>query len=181
MSSLVLNGDTSGSVTVTVPAVAGTNSVTLPAAAGTVMVSGNMPAFSAYLTAAQGFSNSTFSQMVGWTKNFDTATAFNAGSNGRFIPQVAGYYQINGQVAFGSASTGFAQIAIYKNGGQFSTGSTMSNNTAVGAMCMVSDVIYLNGSTDYVELWVWQNSGGSISTQSGSFINKFSGAMVRSA
>jgi hypothetical protein len=178
MGALVLAGNTSGSVTVDVPAVAGSNTVTIPAATGTVMVSGNMPAFSAYLTSAQGFSNSTFSRMVGWTENFDTNNNF---ASNRFTPTVAGYYQVNGQVAMGGTDVGFTQIAIYKNGGQYSSGSTMTNNFTVGAMCMVSDVIYLNGSTDYVELWAWQNSGGSLATQSGLFVNKFSACLVRGA
>jgi hypothetical protein len=37
MSSVVLSGDTSGTVTLTVPAVAGTNTVTIPAATGTMV------------------------------------------------------------------------------------------------------------------------------------------------
>ena len=39
MSSLVISGDTSGTVTVTVPAVAGTNTITLPAVTGNSLVS----------------------------------------------------------------------------------------------------------------------------------------------
>lgn len=38
MSSVVLSGDTSGTVTVTVPAVAGTNTITLPAVTGTAVI-----------------------------------------------------------------------------------------------------------------------------------------------
>ena len=41
MSSMVLSGDTSGTVTVTVPAVAGTNTITLPASTGTVVTTGS--------------------------------------------------------------------------------------------------------------------------------------------
>lgn len=37
MSSILLNGDTSGTLTLTVPAVAGTNTITLPAATGTII------------------------------------------------------------------------------------------------------------------------------------------------
>ena len=37
MSSVVINGDTSGAITVTVPSVAGTNTITLPALTGTVL------------------------------------------------------------------------------------------------------------------------------------------------
>jgi hypothetical protein len=39
MSSVVISGDTSGSITLQAPAVAGSNTFTLPAATGTVLVS----------------------------------------------------------------------------------------------------------------------------------------------
>jgi hypothetical protein len=39
MSSMVLSGDTSGAITVTVPAVSGTNTVTIPAVTGNALVS----------------------------------------------------------------------------------------------------------------------------------------------
>lgn len=40
MSSVVISGDTSGSVTLAAPAVAGTNTITLPASTGTVVTTG---------------------------------------------------------------------------------------------------------------------------------------------
>lgn len=39
MSSVVISGDTSGAITLSAPAVAGTNTITLPAVAGNVLVS----------------------------------------------------------------------------------------------------------------------------------------------
>jgi len=39
MSSVVISGDTSGTVTLQAPAVAGTNTITLPAGTGTALVS----------------------------------------------------------------------------------------------------------------------------------------------
>ena len=39
MSSIVVSGDTSGTVTLTVPAVAGTNTITAPATTGNMLVS----------------------------------------------------------------------------------------------------------------------------------------------
>jgi hypothetical protein len=39
MSSIVISGDTSGTLTLTVPAVAGTNTITLPAVTGNSLVS----------------------------------------------------------------------------------------------------------------------------------------------
>lgn len=41
MSSVVISGDTSGTVTVTVPVVAGTNTVTIPAVTGNVITTGD--------------------------------------------------------------------------------------------------------------------------------------------
>lgn len=43
MSSVVISGDTSGSITLAAPAVAGTNTITLPAATGTVVLTGTTP------------------------------------------------------------------------------------------------------------------------------------------
>jgi len=43
MASIVVNGDTSGAVTLSAPAVAGTVTVTLPATSGTMVVSGTTP------------------------------------------------------------------------------------------------------------------------------------------
>ena len=43
MSSVVISGDTSGAITLSAPAVAGTNTITLPASTGTVVLTGTTP------------------------------------------------------------------------------------------------------------------------------------------
>jgi len=43
MSSVVISGDTSGAITLSAPAVAGTNTITLPATTGTAVVTGTTP------------------------------------------------------------------------------------------------------------------------------------------
>jgi hypothetical protein len=43
MSSVVISGDTSGAITLSAPAVAGTNTITLPAVTGTAVVTGTTP------------------------------------------------------------------------------------------------------------------------------------------
>jgi hypothetical protein len=155
------------------------NLVTVPAVTGTAMVSGNMPAFSAYSSGGQSISVSSFTKITLNNEIFDTASAFDSTTNYRFTPQVAGYYQINGQVFFTGAATGFAQAAIYKNGTRYNYGSSASNNTSIGSQCVIADLIYFNGSTDYVELYGWQNSAGSLNTfTAGNFL---SGCLVRTA
>jgi hypothetical protein len=94
---------------------------------------------------------------------------------------VAGYYQINANVAFAGSAIGYVQVAIYKNGAQFIQGSGIPNNTSIGGMATVSSVISFNGSSDYVEFYAWQSSGGALALQTGTGVNTFSGALVRSA
>ena len=176
MSSMVLSGDTSGTVTVTVPAVAGTNTATLPAATGTVMVSGNMPAFSAYQSGtAQVLSASAWTKVIINTKEFDTASCFDSTTNYRFTPTVAGYYQVNATVQFaGGADNG---SAIYKNGSIFKVGVFTVN--PYGRATNVSALIYLNGTTDYIEFYAYSNVTATVAT--GLSATWFQASMVRSA
>ena len=180
MSSLVISGDTSGTVTVTVPAVAGTNTVTIPASTGTVMVSGNMPAFSAYQGANQTIANTTFTKLQINTKEFDTASAYDNTTNYRFTPLVAGYYQVNGAYYPAGSALGYNTCAIYKNGSIFKSGNSCPNNTTTLGSS-VSCLIYLNGSTDYIEIYALQSSGGNLGTSSTAPYTYFQASMVRAA
>jgi len=95
------------------------NLVTVPSVTGTAMVSGNMPAFSAYATGTTSISNSTWTKITLGTEEFDTNSNF---ASSRFTPTVSGYYQINGDVymAGGGALTQ-AGVSIYKNGTAYKT------------------------------------------------------------
>jgi hypothetical protein len=185
MSSLVISGDTSGTVTVTVPAVAGTNTATLPAATGTVMVSGNMPAFSVYANASQSLTSNVFTKVALNTKNFDTASAFDSTTNYRFTPQVAGYYQINATVRFSASSAASQVIAtLYKNGSEFFRGgdTPMSSANPVSVLSF-SNVVFLNGSTDYVELYGYSYLGTSVLLNYSSAVvtSAMSGTLIRAS
>jgi hypothetical protein len=179
--SLVLQSSGGGQITIQEPATASNFTQTLPAATGTVMVSGNMPAFSAYSNLGQTLSNSTFTKIQFNVENFDTASAYDNTTNYRFTPLVAGYYQVNGNFSPSGASSGYGQFAIYKNGAEVTGGSAAPNNTSVGAQCTASTVLYLNGSTDYVEIYGWQNSGGNLTLQTSARLNTFSACMIRAA
>jgi hypothetical protein len=180
MSSVVISGDSSGTVSLTVPSVAGTNTATLPAATGTVMVSGNQPAFSAYASGSTSVATSTWVKMPCNTEEFDTNSNYDNATNYRFTPTVAGYYQINGYVEFNSG-TGNGFIAIYKNGSAFRYGMHAGLNSINGLGMPVSTIMYFNGTTDYIELYATQNSGISVSTGSGSASVYFGGSLIRNA
>jgi hypothetical protein len=144
-------------------------------------VAGNGPAFRANTVTSQTITTSTFTKIAYNVEEFDTNSNYDPTTNYRFTPTVAGYYQINANVSMGGGSVGYVQCAIYKNGSAYCTGSAVPNNGTVGGMVVAAAVLYLNGSTDYVEFYVWQNQGSSISLQTTAGFNTFSAAMVRSA
>ena len=155
------------------------NLVTVPAVTGTAMVSGNMPAFSAYNNAAQSLSNNTLTKIQCNTEEFDTNNNFDSTTNYRFTPTVAGYYQVNaGTGIAGSVATGYVQASIYKNGSVFKSGFSSYDSTTGTGGATVTSVIYMNGSTDYIEFYARQNTGTSqpIVANTG---NYFSAVLVR--
>ena len=180
MGALVLTGNTSGSVTVAVPAVAGTNTATFPAATGTVMVSGNQPAFCYYGSASLSLSTATNTLMATDTKEYDTANAFNT-STYQFNPQVAGYYFVQACLGMGG-STGFNYIIqFYKNGSSYKIGSQQANNPSGGTVVQGACLVYLNGSTDYVQAYATQGSGATQGTGTGLLQYRFEGFLIRNA
>jgi hypothetical protein len=153
----------------------------IPTANGTVMLSGNMPAFSYYLGTNQTISTATFTKVQINTKEFDTANAFDAATNYRFQPTVAGYYQINGEVTT-SATTQLRLIAfIYKNGTNYKSGNDVAVPAGgVTSRSVVSSLVYLNGSTDYVELYGYLVGTGTLTFTGGAVYDcYFNGSLVR--
>jgi hypothetical protein len=180
MASMILSGDTSGAITLSAPAVAGTNTITLPAAAGTVMVSGNMPAFSAYKSSNQSITSNTWTKVTFDTEEFDTNNNF---SSSTFTPTVAGYYQVNGTADM-YPSTGTAtrsSIRIYKNGGSpYKAGNEVQITNQTEMSCVVSVLFYMNGTTDYLELYALQ-TGTSPTVAGTQGLSYFQAFLVRSA
>jgi hypothetical protein len=191
MSSVVISGDTSGAITLAVPTVAGTNTATLPAATGTVMVSGNMPVFSAYNSNSQTFTANAYTQIQPNTKDFDTNTCFN-NTNGTvtlnglsvpawsFCPNIAGYYQVTSVVAMG-AVTGVGFAAIYKNGSFYVNNGTLGGVFAgQGPGFGCTGLVYLNGTGDYVSFYVYHTNATNTTSQN-STGSKCQAFMVRTA
>ena len=174
MAALIPSASASGSGTMTLagPSTNSNQTVNIPDATGTMMVSGNMPAFSAYQSSTQTLSSATFTKLQFQSKEFDTASAFDSTTNYRFTPLVAGYYQVSGGI---SNNTGTQTVlSIYKNGGDFKRGS---NGVLFGSS--LSALVYLNGSTDYVELYGYFAVGTTVNT--GSNLTYFQASLVRTA
>ena len=178
MSSVVISGNTSGTITLDAPAVAGTTTLTLPATTSTLAING--PAFSAYQSVQQtGIAATTWTKITLTTENFDTNSNY---ASSRFTPTVAGYYQINGTITLvGANAAYFVFCNLYKNGVIYAQSAPTLGGTSFYPTSGCGAVIYLNGSTDYVELYAFGSAGGSWSTYNTQENTNFSGALVRSA
>ena len=187
MASLIPSGSASGtgSMTLAAPVTNSNQTATLPDATGTVMVSGNQPAFSAYLSAGQNITTNTFTKVACNTEEFDTASAYDNATNYRFTPQVAGYYQVNGSICVSATTIDGAALAIYKNGSTFKWGNYITRPAAIGDLdLVVGALIYLNGSTDYIELYGYISGTGTCTISvavSGQARDYFQAVLVRTA
>jgi len=150
-------------------------------------VAGAGPAFSAYPSGTFTVSASTFTVAPCNSEEFDTASVFNnTGSTVggipaySFQPTVAGYYQINGCWSLGSATTYTRSLSfVYKNGSLFKQG--LDNNGTVATGSNVSALVYLNGTTDYVGFYIYQNGTGTITINAGPGSTYFQASLVRAA
>ena len=145
---LKLSTASGGSVSIEPTNTASNYTLTVPAQTGTVAING--PAFSAYLSSTQTLSSSTWTKVTFQTEEFDTNSNYDNSTNYRFTPTVAGYYQISSFVQVNSSNTTI-WISIYKNGSTF---KQMGNSGAANVGSNGgSALVYLNGSTDYVEIY----------------------------
>lgn len=178
------------SVVNAIPAVAGAvNSTYLNTGAVTQSkvatgVAGTGPAFRAYRNSDQtGVSSATLTKIQFNLESFDTANCYDSTTNYRFTPNVAGYYQVNFVAYPIGTSASATAVILYKNGSQYQYGGYISG--AVGNFISGgSALVYMNGSTDYLEVYgITTVSSGTVTFSSGGtdYLQSFSAALVRAA
>ena len=185
-----IKGTGGGSVTLSAAAAATDTTLTLPNTTGTVIttgstavvtqamlasnVAGNGPTFMYNQTSAQTLSSSTWTKLTFTSSIWDTTSGMYASS--RFTPTVAGYYTIVG--AMSAASTaGENLVAIYKNGAAF----IWASDVKTGGASLLSALTYCNGSTDYIELYGYVQTGQALSISTAPYQTFFQACMVRGA
>jgi hypothetical protein len=188
MSSVIIAGNTSGTITLDAPNVAGTTTLTLPTTSGTILTSVSSasdlpssikgPAFSAYAGSAQNTTSNVYTKVLFPNEEFDTNSNF---ASSTFTPTVAGYYQLNISVSVNGAPTRFA-VQLYKNGSAYKmlTDITCGSGTVPNAISG-SAVVYFNGSTDYVDIYANQVGATGFYSASTTVFTWFNGSMIRSA
>jgi len=79
-------------------------------------------------------------------------------STGVFTPTVAGWYYIHATAMFTDLDSNIQIISIYKNNATYNyQGVLFSNWCPMG----ITGLVYLNGTTDYIDIRIFQNSGES--------------------
>jgi hypothetical protein len=148
-------------------------------AAVTLAALGNGPAFSAYANSGTSLTTATSTKILFAIEEFDTNSNF---ASSRFTPTVAGYYQLNACVRIPFAGAGEVQCTLYKNGSEYKRGFNLNGVTFTSGLagCNINTIVFMNGSTDYVEVFGYQNSGSTQTTGTTS-LSWFNGAMVRGA
>ena len=190
MSKIAIKGATTGTGVFTLesPATNTDRTLILPDEAGTVLTSASdvaqkgVPAFSAYnsSTSRQTVSTTTYTKVVLPTKEFDTHGFFDNTTDYRFQPTIAGYYLVNATV-YSQATGGLTRTigAFFKNGGLYwRFNDTTFASTTFERAPSGSQVIYMSGSTDYIETYVYISGTSPIVYNSSSWTN-FSAILVR--
>jgi len=133
-------------------------------AGGTAVTSSSIgsefPAFKVILSADQSISASTYTKVEFDTEVFDTDSFFDSTTNHRFQPTIAGYYHFSGTLRMNTTTSGDVIAVVYKNGAadEGLLGWSAAADTTLTATSG-STTLYLNGTTDYVELYGWCNGG----------------------
>jgi hypothetical protein len=131
----------------------------------------NTPAFEANLGSNQTVSDNTFTKLNINTEVFDTDSKYDASTNYRFTPTVAGKYFVYGSVhgETDASQMQFQQAAIYKNGSAYATNIIdFRSNNGLQANVFVAVTMDLDAD-DYVELYgkIYKGGGSTIRFLSG--------------
>ena len=199
MSNITLSPNASGTGTLTIAA-PNTNTdrtLTLPDNSGTVVttgstgavsqtmlasgVAGNGPAFSAFKNGGnQAFSANVSTKVTFESESFDTASCYDT-STSRFTPNVAGYYMITANVETQSVAATYLIAQLKKNGNSWALGSNYPTSASAGPNSSLAALVYLNGSTDYVEIYVQASANATIVSTTEASACKFQGFLARAA
>ncbi len=147
--------------------------------AGSALEQAQPPGCRVYNTSYQTISNTTITAITYNSESYDSTGSMHSTSSltSRIVAPVAGRYVVNGHVIFFGNATGSRIIYIYVNGANVSS-RQLNPHDANSFSMEISDTLLLAAS-DYVELRVYQASGGNLSVGGNStIVGAFSVHMV---
>jgi hypothetical protein len=151
---------------------AGWNAATATTVTGSAVVTGAVqsdtnPKFRVHTSATQSITSGVFTKIAFNTIDFDVGNFFDETTNYRYQPTVAGYYRIYSSVSLTSSTSTltYAYTIIKKNGSGYAYGTLWgysggSPPSTAFFRSNASDLVYLNGTTDYIEVGAYIVSTG---------------------
>ena len=127
----------------------------------------NTPFF--FAKGSQALDDATTTKLT-LTEVYDTDSTY---ATGTFTPAVAGKYHIFGQIF---CDADYMNLHIYKNGANFS--DVRFNNGENSENSVHVNVIDEANTTDYYELYAYQASGGTVTTESSFQRTSFGGYKI---
>lgn len=112
----------------------------------------NIPIVSVYAGADQVVTTATPTKVAFGTGSFDTNGSW-VGASNRFLPTVPGYYQISAKVYFNNSTLTSAYIALYQNGSEIERLTSWVGSVSSAMILNGSSLVFLNGTTDYIEVF----------------------------
>lgn len=139
------------------------------------------PAFSAVRGGStQAISAATYTKIQFNVEEFDTNNNYDNTTNYRFTPTVAGYYQVSLSIFTTTSVAANFYAYIFKNGSNFKTITNIpTGGGGTSAGLNGSALIYMNGTTDYLEGYYWVSQAATVTTDAA--FNYFQAALVRAA
>jgi hypothetical protein len=112
--------------------------------------------------ASQSIPNASYTAASFPSETFDTAAFWAAGNPSRITIPRTGYYLIGGKIGWDANSNGVREVKLYRNGVDDDKKSV--SQAALNGIATRMDLCFLVDATagEYFELFLWQNSGGSL-------------------
>ena len=159
MSAIKLKHSSGGAVSIAAPESnpASDRTLYVPSNAnGTILTTTYGPTFMARNNNTQTISSGSSTKVQFDAQHWDTDGCYDT-SNYRFTPNLAGYYLIVGNVHVNSTS-GTVEVNIYKNGSRWANCARNTSGSG-GQGAIVTSMVAFNGTSDYVEVYIYQASG----------------------
>lgn len=158
-----------------------TNGITgiLPIANGGTGVTANC-SFQAVRSSTQSINASSTTRVQFNTENFDTAGTFDT-ANYRHLPTVAGKYFYKASIQFAAfTNASVNQSIIFGKNGSRAKAADFRNNAALaqGDTIEISCIIDMDGSSDFVEVYVSHNDVGAVNIIGDADYNTFLGYRI---
>ena len=127
-------------------------------------------------TSSQSMSSGVSTKIQYNSEDFDTDNCYDPTTNYRFTANKAGYYSLNCNILMDGGSMTAGEVGFVKNGTTWAYGTFGAPASGyIGVSC--NTILYLNGTTDYVEVFGTNYGGGNVNAARSSF---FSGVWIRS-